>query len=267
MKDHLAELVRASPTPSHGRNVAGEYLQVRILGCLQRAGAMIPLACQGGAALRFVYGGALYPEQVDFALERARSLYDMRAYLRALQGDLVAEGYAVEITVRERKVVRSVSVHLPGLLDELGVASRRSQELVVTLVVDTDPPAGAVLETTVVHRHETLHLQHHDRASLLAGTLHGVLRRPHLRGRDVYGLFWSLSDPDWPEPNLDLLGNLLQRTGWDGPPLTEHNWRGVVRDRLRAQAWDWVIADVRPFLEPKVSLGILTPKSVMRVLE
>jgi hypothetical protein len=267
MKDHLAELVRASPTPTHGRNVVGEYLQARILGCLQRAGAMIPLACQGSAALRFLHGSALYPEHLDFALERARSLYDMRAYLRAIQGDLAAEGYAVEITVRERRVVRSVSVHLPGLLDELGIASHQNQELVVTLRVDTDPPAGAVLATTVVRRHETLHLQHHDRASLLAGTLHRVLRRPHLRGRDIYGLFWSLSDPDWPGPNLNLLNSLLQRTGWDGPPLTEHNWREVVRDRLQAQAWDWVVADVGPFLEPNVSLGILTPKNVMMVLK
>jgi len=37
MKDHLAELVRASPTATQGRNVAREYLQARILGGLQRA--------------------------------------------------------------------------------------------------------------------------------------------------------------------------------------------------------------------------------------
>jgi hypothetical protein len=47
MKAHLAELVRASPTPAHGRNVAREYLQARILGSLQRTGAMIPLAFHG----------------------------------------------------------------------------------------------------------------------------------------------------------------------------------------------------------------------------
>lgn len=44
MKDYLAELVRASPTPTQARNVACEYLQARILGAMQRAGALIPLA-------------------------------------------------------------------------------------------------------------------------------------------------------------------------------------------------------------------------------
>lgn len=48
MKAYLAEQVRAAPTPTHGRNVAREYLQARILGTLQRLGAVIPLAFQGG---------------------------------------------------------------------------------------------------------------------------------------------------------------------------------------------------------------------------
>ena len=43
MREYLAQLVRASPTPAQARNVVREYLQARILGCLQRAGAMIPL--------------------------------------------------------------------------------------------------------------------------------------------------------------------------------------------------------------------------------
>ncbi|MEA3376533.1 MAG: hypothetical protein U9R72_10120 [Chloroflexota bacterium] len=32
MKDHLADLVRAAPTPAQGRNLARQYLQARILG-------------------------------------------------------------------------------------------------------------------------------------------------------------------------------------------------------------------------------------------
>ncbi|GFP23823.1 hypothetical protein HKBW3S43_00352 [Candidatus Hakubella thermalkaliphila] len=32
MKDYLAELVRASPTPAQARNVAREYLQRVLLG-------------------------------------------------------------------------------------------------------------------------------------------------------------------------------------------------------------------------------------------
>ena len=102
MKDHLAELVRASPTATQGRKVTREYLQARILGGLQRAGAMIPLAFHRGTALRFLYGSARYSEDLDFALEQATEQYDLRAYLRAVQRAFTAEGYAVELKVNDR---------------------------------------------------------------------------------------------------------------------------------------------------------------------
>jgi predicted nucleotidyltransferase component of viral defense system len=214
VKEYLAELVRVSPTPAHGQNVAREYLQARILGSLQRVGAMIPLAFHGGTALRFLYASARYSEDLDFALERARPQYDFRAYLQAIQKELAAEGYTVELKVSDQKVVHSAFVRFAGLLYELGLSPHRDQVLAVKVEVDTNPPAGAVLTTTVVRRHVTLQLQHHDRASLLAGKLHAVLQRPYLKGRDVYDLMWYLSDPDWPAPNLTLLSNALQQTGW-----------------------------------------------------
>jgi len=266
VKDYLADLVRASPTPAHGRNVVREYLQARILSSFQRAGAMIPLAFHGGTALRFLYASLRYSEDLDFALERAKSRYDFRAYLRTVQGELAAEGYDVALKVNDRKVVHSAFVRFTGLLNELGLSPHRDQVLAVKIEVDTHPPAGAGLTTTVVRRYVTLQLQHHDRASLLAGKLHAILQRLYLKGRDVYDLLWYLSDPDWPAPNLTLLNSALRQTGWGGPLLTEDSWRGVVRDRLQTMRWDRVVADVRPFLELSASPGLLTPENVMRVL-
>ena len=69
MKDYLVELVRKCPTALHARNLTREYLQARILGCLQRAGAMVPLAFHGGTALRFLYSIPRYSEDLGFALE------------------------------------------------------------------------------------------------------------------------------------------------------------------------------------------------------
>ncbi len=267
MKDYLADLVRASPTPAHGRNVAREYLQARILGSLQRTGAMIPLAFHGGTALRFLYASPRYSEDLDFALEGDKSRYDFRVYLQAIRSELAAEGYAVELKVNDRKVVHSAFVRLAGLLHELGLSPHRDEMLSVKIEVDTNPPAGAVLTTTVVRRYVTLHVQHHDRASLLAGKLHAILNRPYTKGRDVYDLLWYLSDPGWPAPNLTLLNNALRQTGWAGIYPNEDNWREMVGERLQELAWDRVAADVRPFLEPVAGLSLLTPENVMRVLE
>jgi len=266
MKEHLAEVVRGAPTPVQGRNLAREYLQAQILASLQRAGAMIPLAFHGGTALRFLYGIPRYSEDLDFALEGASEEYDFRRYLRAVQRDLAAQGYAVELKVSDEKVVHSAFVRFAGLLYELGLSPQRGDMLSVKLEVDTRPPAGAVVQTSVVRRPVILQLQHHDRASLLAGKLHALLQRRYAKGRDLYDLLWYLSDPAWPAPNLILLNSALEQMGRAGPDVTAESWPGIVRERLKGLAWDRVVADVRPFLEPGTDPSLLTPENLLRVL-
>jgi predicted nucleotidyltransferase component of viral defense system len=266
MKEHLVQIVRAVPTPVHGRNVVREYLQARILGVLQRAGAMIPLAFHGGTALRFLFASARHSEDLDFALEQAQSRYDFRAYLRALRSTFATEGYTVDLKVSDQKTVHSAFVRFCALLYELDLSPHSDEVIAVKIEVDTNPPAGAGLATTVVRRHVTLQLQHHDPASLLAGKLHAILQRPYVKGRDLHDLLWYLSDPNWPAPNLTLLNNALQQTGWDGEPLTEHTWRPAVRRHLRDVAWEQVVPDVSPFLEPTADPSLLTQENLIRVL-
>jgi hypothetical protein len=237
---------------------------------------MIPLAFHGGTALRFLFANARYSEDLDFALEQARTLassvepsqYDFRAYLRAIQAEFAAEGYAVQLKVSDQKTVHSAFVRFPGLLYELDLSPHRDEVFSVKIEVDTNPPPGAVLTTSVIRRHLTLQLQHHDRASLLASKLHAILQRSYVKGRDLdlYDLLWYLSDPHWPTPNLALLNNALQQTGWTGDPLTEDNWREAVRSRLQTVAWERVVSDVRPFLEPGADPALLTFENMVRVL-
>jgi hypothetical protein len=266
VKEYLAELVHAAPTPAHARNLAREYLQARILGALQRTGAMVPLAFHGGTALRFLFDLPRYSEDLDFALEREAARYDFRAYLEQIRAELTREGYAVELKVNDRKTVHSAFVRFPGLLYELGLASQRSTMLAVKLEIDTRPPAGAGLTTTVVRRHVVLQLQHHDRASLLAGKLHALLQRPFLKGRDVYDLMWYLGDRDWSLPNLTLLNHALAQTGWRGMTVTEQNWRRIVWNSLRARDWQNVTRDVQPFLVTSRDAELLTHDNLKRLL-
>jgi len=266
MKDHLVDLVRDAPTPAHAQNVAREYLQARLLQSLQRAGAMTTLAFHGGTALRFLYAIPRYSEDLDFALERSPADYDFRGYLKGVRRSLEAEGYVVALKVNDRRTVHSAFVRFRGLPFELGLSPHRAQMLAVKIELDTNPPAGARLVTTVVRRHVMLHLQHHDQAALLAGKVHALLQRPYLKGRDVYDLLWFLSDPDWPEPNLVMLNNALQQTGWEGSSLTQRSWRQAVRDRLQHASWQQVMDDVRPFLEPRADLTLLSYDNVIHLL-
>lgn len=267
MKERLKDLIQASSGAEESRNRIREYLQAEILASLQRSGAMVPLAFQGGTALRFLYSIRRFSEDLDFALERPESGYDFRKLLKAAQSDLVQEGYTVDVRVSDQRIVHNAFLRFPGLLFDLRLSPHANEAFSIKLEVDTRPPAGAVLETTLVRRHQTLRLQHHDPASLLAGKLHAVLQRPYPKGRDIYDLIWYLSDPGWPPPNLVLLNNALQQTGWSRGILTAESWRGAVSERLMEVDWTRIIADVRPFLESPSDVALLSRESLDLVLK
>jgi predicted nucleotidyltransferase component of viral defense system len=267
MKDHLRTILQdRSRVGLAPRNIVREYVQARILGSLQRAGAMLSLAFHGGTALRFLYGIPRFSEDLDFALENRDHGFEIREALRRIRADFEAEGYDVDIRVKDSSTVHSGLVKLRGLLFELGISPRREEVVRVKLEVDTNPPAGAGLETTLVRRYVTLRLHHHDRASMLAGKLHAVLQRSWTKGRDLFDLLWYLSDPDWPEPNFVLLNNALRQTDWPGGAVTNYSWKSVVSARLRELEWDRVQSDVRPFLEPTTDIELLTLSNLESLL-
>jgi hypothetical protein len=267
MKEYLLSLLSNTSDPLQARNQACEYLQALILQSLQRSGAMVPLAFHGGTALRFLYNSQRYSEDIDFALEGNSGAYDFHAYLQNIHRHMEAQGYALILKVRDQKTVHSAFVRFPGLLFDLGLSPHKDEVLAVKIEVDTRPPRGAVVETTLVRRHVFLNLQHHDRASLLAGKLHALLQRPYLKGRDLYDLIWYLSAPDWPAPNLTLLNNALAQTGWSGPRLTSRTWRETLRAHLMEIPWKQVVADVEPFLISREESALLTRETLDRLLE
>jgi hypothetical protein len=266
MKEYLIHSVLSNQDPARGRNLVREYLQARILGSLQRCGAMIPLAFQGGTALRFLYGIPRFSEDLDFTLERPGADYDFRRYLKTIQSDFSAEGYTVQVKVNDQKIIHSAFVRFYGLFYELKLSPQSNEATSIKIEVDTNPPAGAGLETTLIRRHIPLHLQHHDRASLLAGKIHAILHRGYAKGRDLYDLMWYLSAPDWPEPNLLLLANALEQTGWQSPIPAADNWRKLLYERLKTLDWKAALSDVRPFLERPGEIDLLTIENLRNLL-
>lgn len=266
MKDHLRTLIDAHPSAVERRNVAREYLQARILAVLQRAGAMMPLAFHGGTALRFLYDIPRWSEALDFALERPSAGYDFRKMLTSVKAELSREGYGVEIKLSDGRIVHSAFVRFPGLPLELGFSGRVQEIISIKIEVDTRPPAGAGLQTSTVRRHALLHLQHHDRASLIAGKLHAVLQRPYAKGRDLFDLLWYLSDSQWPEPNLVLLNNALRQSGYKGQALNPSSWRRAVRKRIASLDWSKLHADLAPFLDGSVDPSFVAADRLLNLL-
>lgn len=267
MKEFLKELIGNKTNLVEAKNLTREYLQARILSDLQRSGAMIPLAFHGGTSLRFLYSHGRYSEDLDFALEGSRENYRFRDYLQSIKSTFELENYRMDLKLNDTKIVQSAFIRFPGLLFELGLSTQPSEGFAIKVEVDTNPPKGAGLETSVIRKFVLLQLQHHDKASLFSGKIHAILQRPYLKGRDVYDLFWYLSGSDWPEPNLNLLNNALAQTNWSGGKVTQVNWRRLIKARLFEVNWQTVLNDVRQFIEPQFNLSILNRENLERLLD
>jgi hypothetical protein len=165
------------------------------------------------------------------------------------------------------KIFATKLIRFPGLLYELKLSSYQDETLAVKLEVDTNPPTGAVLDTSLIRHYVLLNLQHHDRASLLAGNLHAILQRPYLKGRDLYDLIWYLSDKDWPSPNLVLLNNTLNQTEWPGTTLAVENWREIVRSKIETISFKQALEDLQPFLGVSEDIGLITKENLLGLLK
>ncbi|MDO8879933.1 MAG: nucleotidyl transferase AbiEii/AbiGii toxin family protein [Coriobacteriia bacterium] len=245
MKDYLKDIVQAAPAPMR-TNIMREYLQARVLEVMQAQDAWTSVAFMGGTALRFLYQIPRFSEDLDFSLENAEAGYDFEGLLEAVRARFLKEEYQCETKTATRTTVNKAFVRFPGLPHELGLSPHINAVFSVKIEVDTNPPAGAGLESSLVRRYVTLRIAHHDRASLLAGKIAALLMREWVKGRDVYDLVWYLSDPQWPEPNERLLSAALEQGGRSD--LQGGLWRRALSERLYAAPWDGVLADVERFL-------------------
>lgn len=260
-------MLRDETDALRNRNRAREFLQARILLSLQDHGAFADWAFVGGTALRFLYHLPRYSEDLDFSLRAPDGNSGIGERMKAVKSELAAEAYSVEVRVRERRAVAAAMVRFSGLLYELGLSPHRDETLAVKVELDTNPPDGAGFETRLVRKHYLLNLMPYDPGSLFAGKLHAILVRKYTKGRDLYDLLWYTGGQNWPPPNTTFLNNALRQSGWDGPRLTEKNWKAVVAKRLESVDWRQARTDVAPFLERSREVELIAPETFAGLLE
>lgn len=267
MKEQIRQIIADTADSLQARNHVREYLQARILQYLQERGLFQDWIFHGGTALRILYGLPRYSEDLDFAMSSPDTEYDFEGAVSKILQWFEAEAYQVELKFQTQKTVKSVFVKFRGLLFELDLSPRKSEVLSIKIDLDSNPPPGGELITTVVRRYVLLNIQHYDKASLLSGKLHALLARSYIKGRDLYDIFWYLSDPSWPDPNIGFLGRALSQTGWKGPAINKGNWAAVAAEKLAAIDWRRALEDVRPFIERTADLKLLTRENVLHLLK
>jgi hypothetical protein len=258
VKDHLLQIVRAEPV-ARRENLAREYLHVYLLRLLHDAGAMSSLAFVGGTALRLLHRLPRFSEDLDFAGGPA----DPAKLFADLARRLDESGYRIVVRrAGTRRNVASAFFRFEGLLKEAGTKADPRLGLSIRLEFDRRPPAGAVIETTLVQRFFPVMLRHHDLPSLFAGKLHAILARPYAKGRDWFDLVWYLTEHRGLEPNATLLANALTQTGH----AVVDDWRAAALRRLQSLRWPEVLRDLRPFVERQSDLDVLSQEAIVKLL-
>jgi predicted nucleotidyltransferase component of viral defense system len=269
MKDYLLELVAKQPNTNAKVNTMREYLQAYILRILRDEGLFRSTAFVGGTALRFLHNLPRFSEDLDFSSARACSgarAVDFAALVRKIKDELLAAGYNAGATYNDSKTVRSAFLRFSGLLFDAGVSNLREQKFSVKIEIDTNPPDGATLTTSIVNKYFPLAFLSYDIASLFSGKLHALLCREYAKGRDYFDLGWYLSKWRDITPNIALLVNALKQTKWDGALPTQTSWRRLIAAKVEALEWSKVKQDVASFLENPSDVATFTKENVLKLI-
>lgn len=267
MRDHLLQ-VAGRGAPDDRRNLAREYLQSYLLRLIHEAGAFPHLAFLGGTALRLLFSLPRFSEDLDFSCAPVRNThrepFSPPSLFGALKGSLSKAGYEVSIRARTERNVGNAFVRFEGLPRFVGYSTDPRLALTVKIEIDTNPPPGAGVETTLVQRFFPLALRHYDLPSLFAGKLHALLARPYTKGRDWFDLAWYLTEKRGLAPNVELLRNALRQTGH--PEGWADTWRRELVGRLDLLDWASVERDLEPLLERSADLEHIRPEGIRGLL-
>ena len=241
MKEQLIQLVRDSE--SNKLNIMREYLQMYILRQLQECGFFASAYFVGGTALRMIYGVPRFSEDLDFSSYGKK--IDWQNIIEKIGKYLTNSGYSVSVKTKTG-VVLSAMIGFNDIMFDCGLSPHKKQKISVKLEVDTKPPEGGKIETSVVNKYMFITLAHYDLKSLFTGKINALLTRSYMKGRDVYDIFWCKTK--WGDicPNETQLTNSLKQYGIESDSA---NWKQLVKEKISGHNWSDIAKDVENFVE------------------
>lgn len=254
MIDVLKQQFRPSMDVGDKINRVREFLQILGLKIIHDKGYFEDMAFVGGTALRILYDLRRFSEDLDFSVIRKEG-YDFLKVIDALVSELKLYGFDVESKNSVDKTVQSSFLKFNNLLNELGLSQMKEQKLSIKVEVDSNPPKGWNMQTTLINKTYIFNISHFDLSSLYATKLHACFFRKFLKGRDFYDLLWYLGRKT--KPNFILLNNAIEQTEDKNLMLGEENFKSFLLDKLEKIDFALIRKDVGRFLEDKKELELL----------
>jgi len=217
-------------------NILKEYLQYRILDILYRSNYADRLVFIGGTAIRIVYDGMRFSEDLDFD-NLGLTEEDFQNAADIIRRELERDGY--EITVKNVfKGAYHCYIRFPGILFEHGLSGHKQARILIQ--IDAQPqnyayePRKFLLNAFGVFRY----INTVEPGLLLSQKIAACLDRKREKGRDFFDVvyLWSLAQPDY--------GYLDQRYGI----ATQTQLVGALGQCAASLNMEALARDVEPFL-------------------
>ena len=267
MRDYIKSIVDKKLSVDDNLNLIREYIQAYFLYVIYRKKYYQDIVFTGGTALRFVYRIKRFSEDIDFSLSARVTQIDFNLMMSDIAREFKQAGYAVEIKAKTRLTVNSAFLKFSGIMFETGLSPLKDEKFLIKVEIDSHPPAGGIEAHTMVSTPFMFYLLHYDLKSLFAGKVHALLCREYTKGRDWYDLMWYLNKFKDIEPNYIMLNNAMAQTSQNPTLINQGNWKTEIKRVLRTLDWVKVRNDVKRFLEDPAELELLTPETLINLID
>ncbi|MDO8525780.1 MAG: nucleotidyl transferase AbiEii/AbiGii toxin family protein [Candidatus Omnitrophota bacterium] len=263
MIDLIMQQFKSSMSDEEKLNRVREFLQIVTLKIIYDKGFFKNIVFVGGTALRIIYDLRRFSEDLDFSLVNDKG-YAFSAVNSEIERGLKLYGLDVEAKAKEERTVHSSLLKFSSLLKKIGLSQLESQKLSIKIEVDSRPPNGGNLETTLVNKVYLINIAHLDISSMYATKLHACLFRKYAKGRDFYDLVWYLTKKI--TPNFILLNNAIEQTQGENLGLSNKNLKDFLSDRIGKVDFKAVRSDADRFLEDKNELKLLDAEVIKSLI-
>ncbi len=244
-------------------NALKEIVQEIALLGLHRANFFEKAAFYGGTALRILYSLPRYSEDLDFTLFKSDSKFKLTPYFNAIERELNAYGFQVEIERVDKKIqsdVESAFIKANTKIHFLKIESFKSlstklhsdSKLQIKFEVDIEPVTGFEYEARYLLTPTSFPVISLKKPDLFAGKVHALLFRKwknRVKGRDFYDYVWYL------KKNIPVRLNYLRDKALQSGHCTSEDLESCeqlkekLMERFKTVDFDAAKKDILPFIK------------------
>ncbi len=254
MKDILQKKALLIENRNEKYNFIREFLQELILKIMDDTQKFKGWYFVGGTALHIIYDVNRYSEDLDFSSMNSEKIVFNDA-IEILVQQLKSYGFNLETKMKTEKTVKSSLFKFSKILYETKLSHHTTENLLIKLDLDTNPPKGAGFALTAVNKNFLFKIPHYDLPSLFAGKLHAILCRTYVKGRDYYDFLWYLTKKI--PVNKSLLENAYKQTQQKEIRCDTETLVTLLEEKLQSINFDVVINDVKSFIKDEKELALI----------